>query len=248
MEGTLYDKATGKAILGPDGNPITNSVPFKPETTDGTVDVPFTVEIELVTGKTLVAGEKVKPEGSDRYCGIHYDLNDAPQTVYVPKIGTTATINGNKAIYLGSKEVRNITITDKIAYKGLEPGRTYRAEATLYKKEGTQLMSNGNPVISMLEFTPKTSEGSVEVKITFSSEGLSEGDKIVVFEKVYDVETGILIGSHEDLNDDDQTVTIHFRPSTGEVMPTYMKFGAALLSLSTLTASIFIRRKKKFAC
>ena len=109
-------------------------------------------------------------------------------------------------------------------------------------------MSNGNPVISMLEFTPKTSEGSVEVKITFSSEGLSEGDKIVVFEKVYDVETGILIGSHEDLNDDDQTVTIHFRPSTGEVMPTYMKFGAALLSLSTLTASIFIRRKKKFAC
>ncbi len=248
MEGTLYDKATGKAILGPDGNPITNSVPFKPETTDGTVDVPFTVEIELVTGKTLVAGEKVKPEGSDRYCGIHYDLNDAPQTVYVPKIGTTATINGNKDIYLGSKEVRNITITDKIAYKGLEPGRTYRAEATLYKKDGTQLMSNGNPVISMLEFTPKSSEGSVEVKITFSSEGLSEGDKIVVFEKVYDVETGILIGSHEDLNDDDQTVTIHFRPSTGEVMPTYMKFGAALLSLSTLTASIFIRRKKKFAC
>lgn len=248
MEGTLYDKATGKAILGSDGNPITNSVPFKPETTDGTVDVPFTVEIELVTGKTLVAGEKVKPEGSDRYCGIHYDLNDAPQTVYVPKIGTTATINGNKAIYLGSKEIRNITITDKIAYKGLEPGRTYRAEATLYKKDGTQLMSNGNPVISMLEFTPKSSEGSVEVKITFSSEGLSEGDKIVVFEKVYDVETGILIGSHEDLNDDDQTVTIHFRPSTGEVMPTYMKFGAALLSLSTLTASIFIRRKKKFAC
>ncbi len=247
MEGTLYDKETGKAILGPDGKPITNSVPFKPETTDGTVDVPFTVEIELVTGKTLVAAEKVKPGNSERYCGIHYDLNDVEQTVYVPKIGTTATINGKKAIYLGSKEVRNITITDKLSFKGLEPGKTYRAEATLYKADGTQLMSNGNPVISMLEFTPKSSEGSVEVKITFSSEGLSEGDKIVVFEKVYDVDTGILIGSHEDLNDDNQTVTIHFRPSTGEVMPTYMKIGMALLSLSTLTASVFIRRKKRLA-
>jgi len=248
MEGTLYDKATGKEILDAEGKPVTNSVVFIPATTDGTVDVPFTIEIELVTGKTLVAAEKVKPEGSNRYRGIHYDLNDVEQTVYVPKIGTTATIGGEKAIYLGSKEVRNITITDKLSYKGLEPGRTYRAEAALYKTDGTQITRNGKPVIAMLEFTPKSSEGSVEVKITFSSEGLSEGDKIVVFETVYDVETGILIGSHEDLNDDGQTVTIHFRPSTGEVMPTYMKFGVALLSLSTLVASLVIRRKKKLAC
>ena len=248
MEGTLYDKATGKEILDAEGKPVTNSVTFIPKTANGTVDVPFTIEIELVTGKTLVAAEKVKPEGSDRYCGIHYDLNDIEQTVYVPKIGTTATINGDKAIYLGSKEVRNLTIVDKLSYKGLEPGRTYRAEAALYKTDGTQITRNGTPVIAMLEFTPKSSEGSVEVKITFSSEGLSEGDKIVVFEKVYDALTGILIGSHEDLNDDGQTVTIHFRPSTGEVMPTYMKFGAALLSLTTLVASLFIRRKKKLAC
>ena len=247
MEGTLYDKATGEAILGSDGNPITNSVTFKPETENGTVDVPFTIEIETVTGKTLVAGEKVRPEDSERYCGIHYDLSDVEQTVYVPKLGTTATIGGDKAIYLGSTEVRNITITDKIAYKGLEPGRTYRAEATLYKADGTQLMVNGQPVVSMVEFTPMSSEGTVEVKITFSSEGLSEGDKIVVFEKVFDVETNILIGSHEDLNDKDQTVTIHFRPSTGEILPTYTKFGAALLSLSVLVASIVIRKKKKYS-
>ena len=247
MEGTLYDKATGEAILGSDGNPITNSVSFKPEAENGTVNVSFTIEIETVTGKTLVAGEKVRPEDSERYCGIHYDLNDAPQTVYVPKLGTTATIGGDKAIYLGSTEVRNITITDKIAYKGLEPGRTYRAEATLYKADGTQIMVNGQPVVSKVEFTPKSSEGTVEVKITFSSEGLSEGDKIVVFEKVFDVETNILIGSHEDLNDKDQTVTIHFRPSTGEILPTYTKFGAALLSLSVLVASIVIRKKKKYS-
>lgn len=247
MEGALYDKKTGEAILGADGKPITNSVTFKPETEEGIVEVPFTFEISFVTGKTLVAGEKVRPEDSDRYCGIHYDLSDVDQTVYVPKLGTTATINGDKAIYLGSTEVRNITIVDTIAYEGLEPGKTYRAEATLYKVDGTPILVNGQPVVSMIEFTPKSSEGKVEVKITFSSEGLSEGDKIVVFEKVFDVETGILIGSHEDLNDKDQTVTIHFRPSTGEILPTYTKFGAALLSLSVLVASIVIRKKKKYS-
>lgn len=247
MEGTLYDKTTGEAILDSNGNPVTNSVVFTPETSNGTVEVPFTVEVTTVTGKTLVAGEKVRPEDSDRYCGIHYDLSDVEQTVYVPKLGTTATIDGNKEIYLGSTEVRNITITDVIAYEGLEPGRTYRAEATLYKADGTQIMVDGNPLVVMVEFTPESSEGTVEVEITFSSEGLSEGDKLVVFEKVYDVETGILIGSHEDLNDEGQTVTIYFRPSTGEIMPTYTKIGAALLAMATFALSIVIRRKKKLA-
>ena len=106
----------------------------------------------------------------------------------------------------------------------------------------------------VLEFTPETTDGSVDVKITFSSEGLSEGDKIVVFEKIYDVaedgedqDEDILIAVHEDLSDEGQTVTIHFRPSTGEIMPTYTKIAAALLALSVFTASIFIRKRKKHA-
>lgn len=115
-------------------------------------------------------------------------------------------------------------------------------------------MAGGNPIVSMVEFTPETSDGTVDVKITFSSEGLSEGDKIVVFEKIYDVaedgedqDEDILIAVHEDLSDEGQTVTIHFRPSTGEIMPTYTKIAAALLALSVFAASIFIRRKKKRA-
>ena len=83
---------------------------------------------------------------------------------------------------------------------------------------------------------------------------ISEGDKIVVFEKIYDVaENGedqdedILIAVHEDLSDEGQTVSIHFRPSTGEIMPTYTKIGAAILALGTFVLSIVIRRKKKLA-
>ena len=95
---------------------------------------------------------------------------------------------------------------------------------------------------------------TVDVQITFSSEGLSEGDKIVVFEKIYDVaENGedqyedILIAVHEDLSDEGQTVTIHFRPSTGEIMPTYAKIAVALLTMSAFATSIFIRKRKKLA-
>lgn len=41
---------------------------------------------------------------------VHADISDENQTVHRPKASTTATIGGEKAIYLGSTEVRNITI------------------------------------------------------------------------------------------------------------------------------------------
>ena len=108
-------------------------------------------------------------------------------------------------------------------------------------------MKDGKPITAVLEFTPESSNGTAEVKITFSSKGLSEGDKIVVFEKVFDVETNILIGVHEDLKDKNQTVTIHFMPLTGEIAPTYVRFGVALASLSALVFALMARRKKKFS-
>jgi hypothetical protein len=41
----------------------------------------------------------------------------------------------------------------------------------------------------MVEFVPTTKDGTVDVNITFSTEGLSEGDRIVVFEAIFDVAT-----------------------------------------------------------
>ena len=78
--------------------------------------------------------------------------------------------------------------------------------------------------------------------------------KDVVFEKIYEVaedgedqDEDILIAVHEDLSDEGQTVTIHFRPSTGEIMPTYTKIAAALLAVSVFVVSIVIRKRKKLA-
>jgi LPXTG-motif cell wall-anchored protein len=117
-------------------------------------------------------------------------------------------------------------------------------------------MVDSQPIKSIVEFTPSTKDGTVDVNITFSTEGLSEGDKIVVFEKIYDVATeteiadgtqteDLLIARHEDLNDSDQTITIHFRPTTGEIIPTYTMLGAGLVALSALIAAFLFRRKKR---
>ena len=158
--------------------------------------------------------------------------------------------------WLASTEVRNLTITDTIAYTGLQVGTLYRAEATLFKADGTQILVSGQPLKSIVEFTPTTKDGSVEVNITFSTEGLSEGDRLVVFEKVYDVATeteiaagtqvnDLLIARHEDLTDSDQTVIVHFRPTTGEITPSYMYIGAGLVALSVLMTVFIFRRKKR---
>ena len=186
---------------------------------------------------------------------VHADLTDKDQTVERPTAHTVATINGNKVIWLASTEVRNLTITDTISYTGLS-STLYRAEATAFKADGTQLMVNGQPIKSIVEFTPGTKDGTVDVNITFSTEGLSEGDRIVIFEKIYDVATeeeisevtqteDLLIARHEDLNDSDQTITIHFRPTTGEIVPTYTMIGAGLVALSALIAAFLFRKKKK---
>ena len=255
VEGTLMDTTTGLPYVGPNGETYVSSTIFKPEFSTGKALVVFENVAVPYTVNSLVVFEDLYNEDKTVKLATHADISDEDQTVHRPTASTTATIGGEKAIYLGSTEVRNITITDTISYSGLEVGKVYRAEATLYKADGTQILVNGNPLVVVLEFVPKTADGTVEVQITFSSEGLSEGDKIVVFEKIYDVaENGedqdedILIAVHEDLSDEGQTVTIHFRPSTGEILPTYTKFGAALLAVSTLIVSLVIRRKKKHAC
>ena len=254
VEGTLMDTTTGLPYVGPNGETYVSSTIFKPEFSTGTTLVVFENVAVPYTVDSLVVFEDLYNEDKTTKLATHADISDENQTVHRPKASTTATIGGDKAIYLGSTEVRNITITDTISYYGLEVGKVYRAEATLYKADGTQILVNGNPLVVVLEFVPETADGSVDVQITFSSEGLSEGDKIVVFEKIYDVaedgedqDEDILIAVHEDLSDEGQTVTIHFRPSTGEIMPTYTKIAAALLAVSVFVVSIVIRKRKKLA-
>lgn len=66
-------------------------------------------------------------------------------------------------------------------------------------------MNNGKEVTASAKFTPETSEGSVDVTFTFDASDL-DGHTFVAYEQMYDVKTGALIGTHEDINDEDQSV------------------------------------------
>ena len=57
------------------------------------------------------------------------------------------------------------------------------------------------------KFTPKEANGEVKVSFTFDASKLG-GYSLVAFEKMLDVETGAVIGTHEDITDKDQTVKV----------------------------------------
>ena len=96
--------------------------------------------------------------------------------------------------------------------------------------DGTAFAPQGTDVVCVLRFIPETSDGSVEVTYTFNGKDLKDGQKLVVFEDLYYVEVlcdanggtterEILIASHANINDADQTVTVSKKPpvpSTGE--------------------------------
>ena len=255
VEGTIYNATTGEIYKDTEGKTYTAMVEFTAEKADGFVKVVFENVLVPYTYTKAVVFENLYDKTTGIKIAMHSDIEDEDQTFERPVVGTTATVDGYKEIWLGSTEIRNLTITDTISYTGLEVGSTYRAEATLFKADGTQLLVNGQPLKSIVEFTPATKDGTVDVNITFSTEGLSEGDKIVVFEKIYDVATedeilnaiqtnDLLIARHEDLTDSDQTILIHFRPSTGEIISTYVVAGAVLTVLSALLGIVLFRRKK----
>lgn len=258
--GTLIDVATGQEYTDAEGNIYTKVVEFTAAASEGEEIIEFKDVLVPYTKTTIVCFEELYEEGTDMCIAMHADLTDKNQTLYRPYAGTTATVNNAKAVWLGTTEVQNITIADTISYEGLTAGTLYRSEATLYLiRDGaaTQLTVNGAPIVSLVEFTPTDTNGSVVVNITFSTEGLAEGDQIVVFEKIFDVATeaeiqsgtqteDLLIAKHEDQNDKGQTITVHFRPMTGGIVPSYSVVGAMLAIIaSALAGAWFVMSRKK---
>lgn len=256
--GTLIDTTTGQPYKDSEGKTYTKTVEFTATTADGYEIIAFTDVLVPFTKTTIVVFEDLYEKTTGNHLATHADLTDKDQTVKRPTAATTATVLNAKEVWLGSSEVTTITISDAIAFTGFEIGGTYRAEATAFKSDGTQITVAGQPVTSIAVFNPKTEDGTVTVDITISTEGLAEGDKIVIFEKIYDVATDeeikngiqtgdLLIARHEDLTDTDQTITLHYRPMTGSVTPSYTVAGCMIATISAIAmgAWLVIARRKR---
>lgn len=199
VSGTLMDKETGKAVLA-DGKEITASTTFTPEKSEGSVDVIFTFDASVVAPKTVVAFETLTYKKIQ--IAVHADITDKDQTVYIPKVYTTAIADDTKDHVTEAK--KDVTIVDTVSYEGLEVGREYTVKGVLMNKAtGKAITVNGKEVTAESTFTAKAQKGTVDVIFTFDGSAL-EDTLIVVLETLYT--EGKEVGVHADIEDDAQTV------------------------------------------
>ncbi len=202
VKGILINKATGKAVKDGNGDSVTAEKTFTAAEENGSVDLEFAFNGSNLENKTLVAFEELYVNGV--IVAEHKDVNDPDQTVLIPQIRTELKSEAGSNMANTEEELK---LTDTVTFRNLTPGDTYTVSGTLVNKEtGRQVTdSNGNPVISETEFTPDSENGTVEVNFIFDSRDLA-GCAIVAYEKLSN-EFGV-IASHEDINDENQTVYI----------------------------------------
>ena len=178
------DKTTGAEVLSPDGSLITAEKTFTAESAEGAVELVFTVNSNALAGKTIVAFEDLSNEYG--VIATHKDLTDENQTAYIPELRTVFAGKGGEKVFLAGGSQ---TIIDTVAFKGLLPSdeEDYKLVAVLMDKTtGSELLQpDGTPVTAEVIFSPKESEGTVDV--TFSLEGceIYSGKTIVAFETLY---------------------------------------------------------------
>ena len=222
VSGTLYEKVTDKdgkvtkkQLLDADGNPVTAETEFIPETAFGDVDVTFAFDASDLKAKDkVVAFESLSLNGKE--LASHADIEDKSQTVTItkPTLSTTAVdgLDADKNL-IGEGDV---TIVDTVKYKNVTPGKTYKVTGTLYEKVTDKdgkvtkkqlLDADGNPVTAETEFVPEDTYGTVDVTFTFDGSLLKDNTPVVAFESLSYKDKEI--ASHSDIEDEDQTVTMH---------------------------------------
>lgn len=208
LVGKMMDKATGTALLKADGTEATGKATFTPETANGTATVEITFDCADLDGHSLVAFEKLYR--GEITIASHEDIDDVDQTVKVdtPLVETTAT--SSQAGHDGDKNIvrdTEATLTDTVEYKGLVTGKEYTFTGKVMDKSTGKALLNadGSEVTVSKTITANDTYGTAELEFTLNCASL-DGHELVVFEKIY--QDGKEIGSHEDLNDGDQTVTV----------------------------------------
>ena len=239
--GTAVDKSNGAPVIA-NGNNVTAEAEFVAKEATGKVDVVFTFDASLLAGRTIVMFEDVYYENN--LIATHADITDEAQTLYVPKIGTTA-IDGERKDHNSTAD-SSVTIVDSVAYRNLVQGQTYRVTGKLMDKAtGKALVIDGKEVTAVTEFTAAGTEGVVDVTFRFNGKGMT-GKQLVVFEQldVVTADGAYAIASHNDINDAAQTIAMIAppKPKTGDYMSVVMYALAGIAGVMAVICSFF--RKK----
>ncbi len=208
LEGVLMDQKTRKPALDAKGNKIQAEREFVPKEADGTVELKFRFPGNGLEGHTFVVYEELLLEKSwfqDETVGIHQDIMDEAQTIYIPEIGTAA--HDQDTGMRISRADEDVTLIDEVKYKNLVPGQEYVLKGILMNPETGKAVedANGKKVTAQKAFTPAEKEGSVEVVLKLDGRKLA-GETVVVYEEL--LYQNHRIAEHKDSRDEKQTV--HF--------------------------------------
>ena len=199
-------------------DPVTGAI-------SGMIEVKYTIDATLLSGKHVVAFETLDLEGTSGTMTLvtHADPKNDYETVSIPEIGTKATdkVDGDQMLD-GTQTTQ--TIVDTVSYTGLVPGIEYTVTGKLVVKkdyaEGEELEyvkdAEGKDLVVAVKFTPDdtnstidadtgSASGTVDVEFTFDASKYA-GKYVVAFETL-DYK-GIEVAVHADINDEGQTVKI----------------------------------------
>lgn len=207
VSGILMDKATGEPVLV-NGQPVrAESEPFTAAADKQEIEVRFTFNATGMAGIATVVFEKLyhQVEDSEDFVEVakHEDINDEGQEVDFPEVKTTAydKETGDKSGVVAEET----TIVDVVKFKKLVIDKEYTVRGVLMNQmTGEPLLDkDGNEVTAEKTFLAQAADGQIELQFKFDS-SLLEGETVVVFESLYHKD--ILVGTHADLEDEDQFV------------------------------------------
>ena len=163
----------------------------------------------------------------------------------IPELKTTAAIDGKKEFTVNG----DVTIDDVVSYKHLVPEKEYTVKGILMDKAtGKPFLVDGKGITSEVTFTAEKANSEVTVSFTFDGSIITKDTDVVVFESLY--YDGVEIAVHADIDDTDQTVTIHpqpepEKPQTGDNSNLGFYIGLGSVAVGGLIAFLIIKFKKK---
>lgn len=163
----------------------------------------------------------------------------------IPELKTTAAIDGKKEFTVNG----DVTIDDVVSYKHLVPGKEYTVKGILMDKAtGKPFLVDGKEITSEVTFTAEKANSEVTVSFTFDGSIITKDTDAVVLESLY--YDGVEIAVHADIEDENQTVTIHpqpepEKPQTGDDSNLGFYIGLGSVAVGGLIAFLIIKFKRK---
>ena len=215
IKGTLMDKSTGQPLLI-NGEPVEQTTEVSPTDNDcGKAELSFPLNSSDLVGKSIVVFEKLYYKNDVK--ASHENIDDPNQTIDIVSLKTTAKNeeNGEQFFVEGEEEV---TIIDTVEYCLTKEKPIVVKGILMNKNTGEPLLINGEKVEQTASVLHARDENCGTLDLSFTIEDTTDlsGTPIVVYETLYEIVpvpgggagegTEEEVISHEDLNDEKQTV------------------------------------------